>query len=100
MIVTQTGNDLFWSITLDVLRFHAQNEFMTNAALTVSDYYRHIRALGAFPAADCLRMAREAAALDRAAEARRPRPGPTGVCWETMPDGSAPIRLSFTILVF
>jgi hypothetical protein len=71
-----------------------------SGSLDVSGYYRHIRALGSFPAADCLRMAREAVALDEAAEAKRPRPGPQGVCWEAMPDGSAPIRLSFTVLVF
>ena len=29
-----------------------------------------------------------------------PPPGPTGVCWEAMPDGSDPIRLSYTILAF
>lgn len=71
--------------------------------MTVTDYYRHIRALGAFPAADCLRMAREAVALDESAalrEWKRTNPGPQGVCWETMPDGSAPIRLSFMILAF
>lgn len=29
-----------------------------------------------------------------------PSPGPTGVCFESMPDGSDTVRLSFTILAF
>lgn len=27
-------------------------------------------------------------------------PGPCGICWETLPDGSAPVRLSFCVLAF
>lgn len=74
----------------------------TTTRLTVTDYYRHIRALGPFPAAECLRMAHEAVALDDAAQAKRDadRGGPRGVCWESMPDGSDPVRLSFTVLAF
>ena len=29
-----------------------------------------------------------------------PTPGPTAVCYESMADGSDPIRLSFTVLAF
>jgi len=29
-----------------------------------------------------------------------PSPGPSAVCYESMADGSAPIRLSFTVLAF
>lgn len=38
--------------------------------MTARDYYRCARSLGAFRAVDALAMAREAVALDRAAEAR------------------------------
>lgn len=39
--------------------------------------------------------------LDAAASAGRLlTPGPSAVCWETFPDGSAPVRLSFAIKVF
>jgi hypothetical protein len=29
-----------------------------------------------------------------------PSPGPTAVCWESMPDGSSPVRLSFSVMAF
>lgn len=41
--------------------------------MTTSEYYKHLRKLGAFKAADCLAMAREAAALDQAAEFKKVR---------------------------
>ena len=61
--------------------------------------YRHARALGPFPAAAALALAREAAALDEAAAAKR-LPGPVVVWHETMPDGSAPLRLSNGVKVY
>ena len=39
--------------------------------MTVHAYYRHARSLGPFRAVDCLRLAREAHALDGAAAANR-----------------------------
>lgn len=74
--------------------------------VTVKDYYLHARSLGAFSAEDCLRMARQAVALDdvrreaREAQETARRPGPSAVCWEYMPDGSAPVRLGFSIKVY
>jgi hypothetical protein len=62
-------------------------------------YFHHIRSLGSFPAAAALELAREAAALDEAAAAKR-RAGPDIVAREVMPDGSAPITLSFGIKVY
>jgi hypothetical protein len=41
--------------------------------MTTLEYYKHLRKLGAFKAADCLAMAREAAALDQAAEIKKAR---------------------------
>lgn len=66
--------------------------------MTTTDYYKHARSLGAFSAAQCLRLAKEAAALDKAAAQRQAAHcGADAVCVETMPDGSAPVRLSFSI---
>jgi len=67
--------------------------------MTVKDYYSHTRSLGAFTAEDCLRLAREAAALDAAAAAKKVPPSSLA-SYEVMPDGSAPIRLSFSVKVF
>jgi len=67
--------------------------------MTVLSYYRHARLLGNFRAIDCLAMARQAAALDEASRrARLPPPG--AASYETMPDGSGLVRLSFSIKVF
>ena len=67
--------------------------------MTTAQHYRHVRSLGAFPAVDCLRMARQAAALDHAAELRR-LPLPVTVWVETLPDGSQPLRFSNGITVY
>lgn len=71
----------------------------TQMTKNLHDYYRHTRALAAFPAADCLRMARSAVALDEASRAARLAPA-GAASYEVMPDGSAPVRLSFSIKVF
>lgn len=39
--------------------------------MTANEYFKHARKLGAFRACDVLELAREAAALDGAAQARR-----------------------------
>jgi hypothetical protein len=67
--------------------------------MTAADYYKHIRSLGPFPANQALELAREAAALDRAADERKARTGPTQAFYETQ-DGSGTIRLSFGVSVF
>lgn len=67
--------------------------------MDAKQYYAHARALGAFSAADCLTLAREAAELDRIAAAKKSAP-PATIARETMPDGSAPINLSFGIKVY
>lgn len=67
-------------------------------ALTTLDYYRTARSLG-FRAADCLKLARGAVALDEASRlARLPPPG--AASYEIVPDSAAPVRLSFSIKVF
>jgi hypothetical protein len=69
-------------------------------SLSTKDYYNHIRGLDArIPANAALDLAREAVELDRRAAERKTAP-PTLVCVETLPDGSAPIRLSFSVKVF
>ena len=70
-----------------------------NATATKS-YYNHARSLGAFNAADCLRIARDAAALDRAAIERSVSVPPAAVALEVLHDGSNPVHLSFGIYVF
>jgi hypothetical protein len=67
--------------------------------MTVREYYRHARALAAFPAADCLRMARQAVALDEASRLSH-LPPPGAASWEAMPNGDGAIRLSFSVKVF
>ena len=67
--------------------------------MNATAYYRHARALGPFPAAEALALAREAAALDEAAAAKR-RPGPVVVWHETLPDGTAPLRFSNGVTVY
>jgi hypothetical protein len=65
------------------------------------DYFKHIRSLGAFPAAGALALAREAAALDKARDEKRAiAAGPSIAAYEVMPDGTAPVRLSFGIKVY
>lgn len=71
---------------------------MDRYATDVRTYYQHARRLG-FVAVDCLRMAREAARMDQEARISR-LPPPGAAAWESMPDGSDPIRLSFSIKVF
>lgn len=66
---------------------------------TARAYYLEARAMGAFRAEDCWRMAKEAAALDENAYAKRRCP-PTQVWWESMPDGSAPVKLSAGVYCF
>jgi hypothetical protein len=65
--------------------------------MTVHEYYKQARSLGAFRAVDCLMLARQAAALDEAKYVSVP---PASVGVEVMPDGSAPVILSFGIKVF
>jgi len=69
--------------------------------MNTQDYFRIARSLGAFSAADCLALAREAAELDRAAAARAASAaGPDVVAVETLPDGSGAVRLSFGVKVY
>lgn len=65
--------------------------------MTTKEYYKHVRGLGSFRAIDALRLAREAAKLDDAAYVSIP---PSTVAREVMPDGSAPIHLSFGVSVY
>lgn len=69
------------------------------APMDAKGYFRHIRSLGAFRAIDAIKLAREAAALDRAAAAKR-APGYDVVAREVMPDGGDPLHLSFGIKVY
>jgi hypothetical protein len=70
-----------------------------SAPMDAKAYFRHIRSLGAFRAIDAIKLAREAAALDHAAAAKR-APGPEVVAREVMPDNSNPLRLSFGVKVY
>ncbi|QWY83624.1 hypothetical protein [Rhizobium phage RHph_X2_26] len=65
--------------------------------MTARDYYRHARSLGSFRAIDALRLAREAASLDEKARVSVP---PATVAREVMPDGTAPVNLSFGVTVY
>lgn len=67
--------------------------------MNVSQYYAHIRGLGPFPAHECLRLAREAAADDVRAEERAPLAGPSLVSYEVQA-GRPPLYLSFQIKCF
>lgn len=67
--------------------------------MNANEYFKHARNLGAFRAEDCLALAREAAALDEAAEAKRLAP-PSSECREVLHDGSNELKLSFAIKVF
>lgn len=67
--------------------------------MNATAYYRHARALGPFSAAAALALAREAAALDEAAAAKRV-PAPVVVWHETLLDGSAPLRFSNGVTVY
>lgn len=71
-------------------------------SLSTKDYYDHIRGLDArIPASAAMDLAREAVELDRrAAERKAAATPPSLVFVETLPDGSAPIRLSFSVKVF
>jgi hypothetical protein len=69
--------------------------------MTTAEYFRHTRSLAPFPANQALALARAAVALDEAAAARKARyAGQDTVAREVMPDGSAPIHLSFGVKVF
>lgn len=67
--------------------------------MNAREYYRHIRGLGAVRAADALRLAREAAALDLATVMARPTL-PAMVWQECLPDGSGALRFSRGVFVF
>ena len=64
--------------------------------MTTKDYYIHARSLGQFRAVDCLRMARECAAMDARANAKPPIFAYT----ETLPDGSGMMKLSNAVKVY
>lgn len=69
--------------------------------MQAQQYFRHIRNLGPFKASDAIRLAREAAELDRASvEAQYVTVPPATVSRETLHDGTDPIHLSFGIKVF
>jgi hypothetical protein len=67
--------------------------------MNAQTYFRHIRSLGAFRAIDAIAMAREAAALNEAAAAKR-SPVPEIVAREVMHDGSNALHLSFGVKVY
>jgi hypothetical protein len=67
--------------------------------MSAAEYFKHARSLGAFSAADCLELARQAAALDEAAQARKSVPFVDVSC-ETLPDGSGLVKLSNSVRVF
>lgn len=69
--------------------------------MNTADYFHHARKLAAFPADAALALAREAAALDKAAAERKVADtGPSEVWVESLPDGSVPLRFSRGIKVF
>ncbi len=66
---------------------------------TIQDYYKHARSLGSFRAIDCLRIARDAAALEWAAARRIAQyRGADAVCHESAYGSTQ--RLSFSIKVY
>jgi hypothetical protein len=67
--------------------------------MNAQEYFKHARGLGAFTAEDCLSLAREAAALDEAAAAKRIAP-PATVAREVVLDNGDAITLSFGVKVF
>jgi hypothetical protein len=67
--------------------------------MNAQDYYQHARALGAFPAHECLALARLAVALDETASAKK-IPLPAIVSSEVLHDDTNPLTLSFGIKVF
>lgn len=67
--------------------------------MNTQEYFAHTRSIGPFKASDCLRLAREAAELDRLAAVRVSVP-PATVSREVLHDGSNPVHLSFGIKVF
>jgi hypothetical protein len=66
--------------------------------MNAREYFSHARSLGAFSAADCLELARQAAALDEAAKVRA-NAGPSLVSRESV-TGQQDMSLSFQIKVF
>lgn len=67
--------------------------------MDVQQYFKHARSIGAFRAQDALALAREAADLDRAAEAKR-IPPPALVAREVVFDNGDAVTLSFAVKVF
>lgn len=67
--------------------------------MNAQQYFKHARTLGAFTAEDCLALAREAEALDKAAAVRRIAP-PAVVSREVVLDNGDAMSLSFGIKVF
>ena len=65
--------------------------------MTARDYFKHARSIGNFRAIDAWDLAKEAAEMDW--NSYKPTP-PASVGVEFMPDGSAPVALSFGIKVF
>ena len=64
-----------------------------------AQYFHHARSLGAFKAADCLALAREAAELDRLAELKKVA-APIVAWHEVMPDGSGFVKFANGIKVY
>lgn len=67
--------------------------------MNTTEYFKHARSLGGFPASQCLALARQAAALDRAAELKKVAQ-PVLAWHEVMPDGSGFVKFSCGIKVF
>lgn len=67
--------------------------------MNTTQYFKQARLSGAFTAKDCLRLARQAVAIDDAAKLRNISQ-PVVVWHEVMPDGSGMARFSHGITVY
>lgn len=67
--------------------------------MNTTQYFKHARGLAAFPADDCLDLARQAAELDRAAEMKKIMQ-PVTVWYESLQDGSGTCKFSNGVTVY
>lgn len=66
--------------------------------MTTTEYFKHARSLGAFPASACIELARIAAELDAQSAAKK-HGGPAEV-WTESQDGAQTLKFSRGIRVF
>lgn len=67
--------------------------------MNTAEYFKHARSLGNFTAEDCIKLARQAEELDRAAKLKS-IPQPIVVWYEVMPDGYGFCKFSKGVTVY